>query len=197
MDDATVQHLDGAALRALAHPLRMRILRALRAHGAATSTMLGARLGESSGATSYHLRVLAANGLVTEDVARGTARERWWQSTHDETSWRPERFRRDPDERAAEEWLSGYVARQAMEWIDDWMARRPAADAAWLAAAEQSDYLIELTPSQVEALSADLHAVVRRHRDQADQARSSGAFGAEDARPVRILLYAMPDDAPR
>ena len=70
--------LGAAELRALAHPLRLRMLGLLR-EGPATASRLGRALGESSGATSYHLRVLASVGMVEEDVERGNARERWWR----------------------------------------------------------------------------------------------------------------------
>ncbi len=40
----------------------------------------------------------------------------------------PEDFAGDPDAEAAEEWLIGFHARRSMEWIDDWLARRPEAD---------------------------------------------------------------------
>jgi DNA-binding transcriptional ArsR family regulator len=46
--------------------------------GPATASMLARELGESSGATSYHLRALAAAGLVVEDLERRKGRERWW-----------------------------------------------------------------------------------------------------------------------
>jgi DNA-binding transcriptional ArsR family regulator len=41
--------------------------------------MLARELGESSGATSYHLRALAAAGLIQEDLDRRKGRERWWK----------------------------------------------------------------------------------------------------------------------
>ena len=58
--------MDAAQLRALSHPLRLRMLEVLR-EGPATASALGRRLGESSGATSYHLRALAKAGVVEED----------------------------------------------------------------------------------------------------------------------------------
>ncbi|MFI1987910.1 ArsR/SmtB family transcription factor [Actinoplanes sp. NPDC020271] len=67
-------------LRGLAHPLRVRILALLREHGASTATRLAGRLGESSGATSYHLRQLAAYGFVEDVPGRGAGRERWWRT---------------------------------------------------------------------------------------------------------------------
>jgi DNA-binding transcriptional ArsR family regulator len=71
---------DPAALKALAHPLRQRILRQLDREGPATSTTLAKALGENTGATSYHLRQLAEHGFVDEVPDRGRSRERWWQA---------------------------------------------------------------------------------------------------------------------
>ncbi|WP_201845461.1 winged helix-turn-helix domain-containing protein [Myceligenerans indicum] len=71
--------LGPAALRALAHPLRMRILDLLSTRGSLTASKLGEIVGESSGSTSYHLRQLAKHGLVREVEGKGTARERWWE----------------------------------------------------------------------------------------------------------------------
>jgi DNA-binding transcriptional ArsR family regulator len=66
-------------LRALAHPLRVQLLESLL-EGPATASQLGRRLGESSGATSYHLRALHKAGMVEEDERRN-GRERWWKRT--------------------------------------------------------------------------------------------------------------------
>ncbi|MDN4479616.1 ArsR/SmtB family transcription factor [Demequina muriae] len=73
------RRLDAAALKGLAHPLRVDILDSLAMAGPATASLLADRLGESSGATSYHLRQLARHGFVEEDPDRGTGRERWWR----------------------------------------------------------------------------------------------------------------------
>jgi predicted transcriptional regulator len=62
---------DPRSLRGLAHPLRLHLLGLLRADGPATASQLAARTGQSSGATSYHLRQLAAYGFVVEDTGRG------------------------------------------------------------------------------------------------------------------------------
>src|SRR4051812_19599799 len=61
-----------------AHPVRFRIFEVLR-EGPATASQLARRLGESSGTTSYHLRVLERAGAIAEDPSLGTRRERWWR----------------------------------------------------------------------------------------------------------------------
>jgi len=71
--------VDLEGLKALAHPLRVKILDTLATYGPFTASGLGERLGESSGATSYHLRQLEKHRFVREMVGRGTGRERWWE----------------------------------------------------------------------------------------------------------------------
>ena len=66
--------LDMESLKALSHPLRVQLLDALSVYGPATASGLAERLGESSGATSYHLRQLERHGFVRELQARGTGR---------------------------------------------------------------------------------------------------------------------------
>jgi DNA-binding transcriptional ArsR family regulator len=183
----SVKTLDGRSLRALAHPLRMRIVGTLRHEGPATATLLGERLGESSGLTSYHVRVLAENGFVEEAPGRGNGRERWWQAAQEMTSWRPEDFRGDADEREAENWLTGYAARRGMEWLDEWLHRRDEADPAWISASDTSDYMLDLTPDELQALKDELSEVVLRHRD-ASRARKPDP----ERRSVRVLTYAFP-----
>lgn len=67
-----------AAMRALASPLRREILSQLAHSGPATSTTLAKALGHNTGTTSYHLRLLADTGFITELRDRAKGRERWW-----------------------------------------------------------------------------------------------------------------------
>ena len=78
---------DPTALKALAHPVRLRMLSLLRLDGPATASGLAARLGLNSGATSYHLRQLALHGFIEQDSERGNQRERWWRSRHEMTTF--------------------------------------------------------------------------------------------------------------
>ena len=73
------RELDLESLKGLAHPLRLALFDALSTYGPATASALAERLGESSGATSYHLRQLERHGFVREVEGKGTARERWWE----------------------------------------------------------------------------------------------------------------------
>ena len=82
----TTFHLDAAALKVLAHPLRSRLLSALRRGGPATATELAARLSTNTGATSYHLRKLESVGLVA-DTGEGEGKRRLWRAATDAHEW--------------------------------------------------------------------------------------------------------------
>jgi DNA-binding transcriptional ArsR family regulator len=79
MSEAPVEH-SSAALKALSSPLRRKILHHLGVHGPGNSTTIGRAVGESTGTTSYHLRLLAEAGLIAEDRDRAKGRERWWRA---------------------------------------------------------------------------------------------------------------------
>jgi DNA-binding transcriptional ArsR family regulator len=83
--ERTAVYPDPEGLKALSHPVRLRILGLLRTEGGATATTLAARLGLNSGATSYHLRQLEKAGFIVEDAERGNGRDRWWRAAHQAT----------------------------------------------------------------------------------------------------------------
>ncbi|MFI6027574.1 ArsR/SmtB family transcription factor [Amycolatopsis magusensis] len=163
MERKTVE-LDSRMLRALAHPLRMRLVELLRRDGPATASGLGKRLGESSGTTSWHLRQLAEHGFVEEDAERGNRRERWWRVVHDSFNLNAMRFAGDPD-------LSGPLNTYLMSAAE----RRYEREASFFANAERwrdswgdapafNDYSLSLTPEEAQELSAEVDAVVARYR---------------------------------
>src|SRR3982751_379302 len=97
------KELDAPALKALAHPLRVQILRTLEVRGQVSVTSLAEELGESTGAVSYHLRQLARHGLVEEgDPEKGDQhavgrRRRLWRMAVDEIHISGTGFMSDPD----------------------------------------------------------------------------------------------------
>jgi DNA-binding transcriptional ArsR family regulator len=183
--DHRVVHLDRKQIRTLAHPLRVRLLGALRADGPATATKLAQVLGTNTGATSYHLRQLADAGLVVEEPDRATGRQRWWRAAHDSSSWRSGDFDDDPDASAASDWVQGYGLRFMTEEADHWLAARRSYPDAWRDAADFSDFLLELAPQRLRALNDELHAVVERYRQAPPP--SDG-----DTEQVLVLLAGFP-----
>ncbi|MGZ5410249.1 MAG: ArsR/SmtB family transcription factor [Aeromicrobium sp.] len=183
--------LDSAQLRCLAHPLRSRLLAALRLDGPATSARLAHRLTTNTGATSYHLRQLAAVGLIEEDPDRGRGRERYWRSVHDVTNWTETRFDDDPEDRAAAEWLTGHHLRLKNRWREDWLESRMEWSTAWREAASLGDMRVRLTPAQTTAMVNELEAVVERHLTAGPVASEDHA-SAEGTADVFVLLDVFP-----
>lgn len=185
---ADMPPLDPRSLRGLAHPLRMRLLAALREDGPATASALAARLGESSGATSYHLRQLAAYGFVVDDPGRGTGRERWWKAAHrgvrvdsmEEFTAHP-----DPEVRGAISALLYAHSAAHAEQLNGWIGTMHEWPAAWREASDLSDFSIRLTPELARELGDRLHALVESYRDRLPEP-------VEGSARVRIHLHAFP-----
>ena len=169
-DPARDALLTPKALRGLVHPIRLRLLDMLQADGSATATSLARRIGQSSGVTSYHLRVLAAHGFIAEDAERGNGRDRWWQAVKRTTSFT---FRM-PESAVAElveegERFVRLVAEEQHRRVLGWIATlsgRPGelADIPWTV----SDWPLQLTLEEARELKNAIHDLVRRHRRDPD-----------------------------
>ncbi len=182
-------HLDARAVKVLAHPLRSRLLSALRIAGPATATTLAQRLATNTGATSYHLRKLESVGLV-EETGEGHGRERWWRASTEMHSFTQRDVAYDADGQAAADWLRRYYLRSFLERYGAWLDEHAAWPLEWQEVADASDYLLRVSPRRLAELEAEISTLVERYRDpDPDDA---------EARPVEIHLHAFPlDRAPR
>ena len=185
--EPAVQVTDVRALRALAHPLRNRLLGQLRLHGPATASRLGRAVGESSGATSYHLRQLAEYGFVEEIEGRGTARERWWRARHRMTSWEAADVLAQEGGAEVEDELRRQQLAGHARVLNAWQSQERELGSAWSAAADLSDYALRLRPDEAKTLAGELHAVMRRWLEAhpADQP-------AEESELVSVLIDVVP-----
>ncbi len=160
---------DVRALRALAHPLRMSLLAALRSDGPSTASRLADRLGESSGATSYHLRQLAGFGFVEEVPEQGTGRERWWRALHRSTRWNTEEFLGEPGGREVVDELTDRIVAHQRRMLAAFAAERERTDDEWRAAASLNDWGVRLSPTRARELIGELNDVVQRWRDENEE----------------------------
>ncbi|MFI9379820.1 ArsR/SmtB family transcription factor [Kutzneria sp. NPDC052558] len=154
--------LDAKTLRALAHPLRIRLLGLLQLDGPATATGLAQRVGESSGTTSWHLRQLADNGLIEQETALGNKRERWWKASYEGTDLRMEDFRGDDESAGAlaaflYEIAAGAYRRMTTFLAEDWAQE-------WRESFVMSTQELPLTPDELKAMRTELHEVVDKYR---------------------------------
>ena len=175
-----------SALKGLAHPLRVQLLDALSAYGPATASALAERFGESSGATSYHLRQLEKHGFVSDDTTRGTGRERWWQRV-------PKSITLDiadsatPAEIAAGELVMAEWFRTRSQRLQQYVTHGKAElTREWLDSTGTSSSNVSLTAAQAAALQAELLEVLTRHTRQYRNQRVAGA------RPIQIHVDVFP-----
>ena len=185
-DPARDVMVDAGNLRGLTHPLRLRLLGLLRERGPATATMLAAALGESSGATSYHLRRLAEYGFVVDDEERGQGRERWWRSAHRSSYFNTTAAGSDEERLMGEAYLRG-VVRAMTSRMDAWVDASPTLPDAWRGAGTISDYRMMLTPEQARALVERLDEIGREGRTDDDDAVDARA------RRVAFQFQVLPD----
>ncbi|MFD0414900.1 ArsR/SmtB family transcription factor [Streptomyces sp. NPDC127108] len=185
--DRKVRHLDPRALRGIAHPLRMRILGSLRLDGPATASQLAERLGESSGATSYHLRQLAEYGFAEDDPERGKGRERWWRAIADGTYVDNDFARNaDPEVRGAySTFMHEHAGNHAAE-VATWIATGQDWSEEWVDASDISDFTLNLTPALAAELKAKMHELAESYRALAPK------DGAPNTAKVRLHTHLIP-----
>ncbi len=179
--------MDLESLKALAHPLRVRIFDVLSTYGTFTASGLAERLGESSGATSYHLRQLEKHGFVREVEGKGVGRERWWERTPGGVSIGNDEARatsagREATQLVMREWSSSREKNLA-EFLERALDELPKrwADASMVSVTNvfvTSDQLAEFTEKYMEFASE----FAEKHRDQT----------APGARPVQLQFHGFP-----
>jgi len=169
------------ALKALSHPVRLRMLGLLRLEGPATATTLATRLGLNTGATSYHLRQLAQHGFVVDDQERGDGRDRWWKAAHRSTE-----TANTTDDPATRETLEAYLQSVAVvmtEQLQRAIEELPLVPEPWGRASTFSDWVIRLTPARAKALVDALAEVISQADDD---------DGDESAEQFVVQLTAFP-----
>jgi DNA-binding transcriptional ArsR family regulator len=165
--------MDASTIKALAHPMRVQILRILRVRKKASVTSLATELGETTGATSYHLRQLARHGFVEEfdDAAptekRSGRRQRWWRMAVDELHTTGFGFMDDADTRAAFSFLLREDLDERSRRLGNWFATARDWPEEWQRASTDMSGNLELDPLQTRALADELAAVVARYRELA------------------------------
>lgn len=176
-----------AALKALAHPDRLKIIGILRVDGPSTATRLAQRLGLNSGATSYHLRQLAAHGFIEPAPELGDRRDRWWRSSHESTSFETASL-------AGEELDAGLAFTQAVLSRHAALMQRAQEDyralpLEWRKASTNSDFIIPMTAEAAEALTERLMETLWEAKTAAPPL---GTPLPEGTRPMTYVLYGFP-----
>jgi DNA-binding transcriptional ArsR family regulator len=189
----TQLELDGTSLKAMAHPLRVQILRILELRRRASVTSLAEELGETTGATSYHLRQLAQHGFVEQfepddlpaDKRSAGRKQRWWRMAVDEIHMTGLAFLENADTREAAGFLLREFQSDRSRRLANWFATATQWPVQWQKASSDMDGHLELSAAQARALADELRALVDKYR-----ALKPG----RGARPVDVQYAVFPAD---
>lgn len=176
---------DPRALRAIAHPLRLRLLEEL-AQGPATATELAERVAESPANCSWHLRQLARYGYV-EEAGAGPGRRRPWRivaevrrlGSDDET---------DAEAIDAGDEVGSMLAANEFDAMRRWYAHRRREPARWRRAGFYNQGVAWLTSEELSEMEAEIMEIMVRHLNRAadPDRRPTGA------RLVRLVAWGVP-----
>jgi DNA-binding transcriptional ArsR family regulator len=151
-----------AALRALGHPTRLKLLGRLRMRGDATATECAEEVGESASSCSYHLRTLARHGFV-EPVPSEDARERRWRARVASVDW-DAGAEADEDFRAAAAIARAALIELSDETLRNYLEHERSFPPAWQEAATFLQTAIRATPAELEALAAQIQKALAPFR---------------------------------
>ncbi|MDP3951309.1 transcriptional regulator [Microbacterium sp.] len=153
--------LDAGALRALSHPLRVRIFDILAQEGPQTASTLAEILGESSGATSYHLRALARHDLIREVAGEHGGRERWWERPAGGIMYDSRAVQGSPAGEAALQVAVAEVHRRRHEELMEFFSGRIDKEpAAWVDASSSMTSGISMTAEQTIDLIRRMESII-------------------------------------
>ncbi len=175
---------DPATLRAIAHPVRQRILTELSVLGHARAADLAREIGEPANSVSFHLRVLARAGMIVEapEHARDR-RDRVWTNVARTYAVRP----------GAPGALRD-VVRPALAWAEESFAEAAAG------APARADRVLALsslavTPEQAAEMAAELEELLGRWAERSlTDARTEPRAGRRTYQVLTVLGPRTPDD---
>ena len=183
--------LDGRALKAIAHPIRLRLLEELLDSGPSTASELGRRIDESSGSTSYHLRALADAELIVEASDLGTGRERWWRAAPG--GWTLEGFELldRPDTRDDAIMVLDGLRQARVDRLTEWHESAGRWGPDWVAASVNATSRMVLTKDEMAEMRDELVAVLDRWRALVGERRDA-ATAPDGSAMVNVSLDVFP-----
>lgn len=186
----SVTTLEG--LRALAHPTRLALLDLLRVRDTLTASESATLLGLTPKTCSYHLRILAAQGLVEPAVVEGASlRERPWRRATGETDVPLEEMPTDdPELETAQEQFMRVRLHRDQALLQEFVARHDERHAGWNSSVTMHSRTALMSPAELHAWGLEVESITRKHVRRAELASS------EAQEPVRLILYGFPQTVP-
>jgi DNA-binding transcriptional ArsR family regulator len=176
------QITDPQALRALAHPIRLRLLELLTVDGPATGRKLADRTGESTASISYHVGQLAKWGLVEPATELAHGRERPWRATSRGVTWSSTGT---GEFVAASRALRDQLISRRLDELESYLRHEDDLDPAWRNAAWTGEDAGYLSPDELIEAAERIKAVIAEYTDP-ERPRGTAA------RRVTFFSYAVP-----
>ncbi|MHC0432068.1 ArsR/SmtB family transcription factor [Streptomyces sp. O3] len=190
-DRETRRISDLGTLKALGHPLRIQLYRALYTARTATASQLAEQVGEAVSLVSYHLRKLAEHGLIEQaEPQRADGRERWWRPAQESVTIRHEDVRDAPEKLAAQAALRHLYFEQRADLFRRHLGEVESWSADWRSAVVDSEYLPRFTATELAEFSGELDALVKKYRDRGRAAEAAGDTAGREN--VALHLYGFP-----
>lgn len=178
------QITDPQALRALAHPVRLKLLELLTVEGPATGRRLADLTGESTASVSYHVGQLTKWGLVEPALDRARGRERPWRATSRGITWTATGDG-SPEFAAASRLLREQFIGRGLATLVQFQRHEAEFDVTWREAAWLGDDIGYLDPDELTEATERIKAVIAEYTD-------GGRPRKQGARPVAFFAYAVP-----
>lgn len=182
------QVTDPVRIRALAHPLRLRIFDILNEHTEVTATEVAEMTGESAASCSFHLRQLEKYGFVERAQARG--REKPWRSVARSWNMRPEPGS-DGEKRAFQE-LATLGLDSEWDRVRRFFASADQETDQWIQSTTFTRASFWATAEELAELSRELEQITDRFADREENPSQR----PEGARKARMVAVTNPDPSP-
>lgn len=175
---------DARTMRAMAHPLRVKLMEAIVRDGELTATQAAELLGESPGNMSWHLQTLAKYGFI-EEAGAGRGRSRPWRAVSRSRSF--ETGMTEPELAAAGNELERTFVTRTFDQLREWWSQRLSYPENWRRAAFTSDSVLYLTPEELQDVTEAIMEIRERYEDRDEPGKRP-----EGALPVHIYAHGHP-----
>lgn len=192
--EPSVRLTDARALRAFAHPLRVKLMNLLRSYGPLTATQAAEYVGDSPSNCSFHLRTLGSFGVI-EQVAGSDNRSRPWRAVRGSVSF-------DPDDsvesRAAWEAASDVLHASMMDDLAAWVRLPPDRQESWQDGWFDSNVTAPMTAEELSRVGRQIAALLQPFVDRREARVDAGEpLLQEGELPARVIAIGFPNTFPR
>lgn len=172
---------DPKALRALAHPLRWKLLEFIGREGTATATQCAEETGESVANCSYHLNTLAKYNYV-EVAEGGQGREKPWRLVSISQGW--DNVGHDQEVSLAARAATSTFLDHALAQIKERQLTEYLEPEEWQKVVGMDNTNEFLTPAEVDEMRAAVRELMNKYRER----RTDPSTRPEGARFVNLFL---------